>query len=103
MAWHRFAILITVSFGLIFNAVQTNTIAGALDGAFHVNKIVVAIVLAVLTAFIIFGGLKRVVAVSQLIVPVMAGIYILIALFVVITNITAFLALSLQLLKCFRF
>ncbi|ARB37207.1 alanine/glycine:cation symporter family protein [Bacillus subtilis] len=85
-----FAILITVSFGLIFNAVQTNTIAGALDGAFHVNKIVVAIVLAVLTAFIIFGGLKRVVAVSQLIVPVMAGIYILIALFVVITNITAF-------------
>ncbi|MFD0132340.1 alanine/glycine:cation symporter family protein, partial [Bacillus subtilis] len=67
-----FAILITVSFGLIFNAVQTNTIAGALDGAFHVNKIVVAIVLAVLTAFIIFGGLKRVVAVSQLIVPVMA-------------------------------
>ncbi|WP_342411884.1 alanine/glycine:cation symporter family protein [Bacillus sp. FSL K6-1560] len=85
-----FAILITVSFGLIFNAVQTNTIAGALDGAFHVNKIVVAIVLGVLTAFIIFGGLKRVVAVSQLIVPVMAGIYILIALFVVITNITAF-------------
>ncbi|WP_338733999.1 alanine/glycine:cation symporter family protein [Bacillus subtilis] len=85
-----FAILITVSFGLIFNAVQTNTIAGALDGAFHVNKIVVAIVLSVLTAFIIFGGLKRVVAVSQLIVPVMAGIYILIALFVVITNITAF-------------
>ncbi|MEC1401804.1 alanine/glycine:cation symporter family protein [Bacillus subtilis] len=85
-----FAVLITVSFGLIFNAVQTNTIAGALDGAFHVNKIVVAIVLAVLTAFIIFGGLKRVVAVSQLIVPVMAGIYILIALFVVITNITAF-------------
>ncbi|MGG5776160.1 alanine/glycine:cation symporter family protein [Bacillus subtilis] len=85
-----FAILITVSFGLIFNAVQTNTIAGALDGAFHVNKIAVAIVLAVLTAFIIFGGLKRVVAVSQLIVPVMAGIYILIALFVVITNITAF-------------
>ena len=85
-----FAILITVSFGLIFNAVQTNTIAGALDGAFHVNKIVVAIVLAVLTAFIIFGGLKRVVAVSQLIVPVMAGIYIFIALFFVITNITAF-------------
>ncbi|TYS25663.1 alanine:cation symporter family protein [Bacillus subtilis] len=85
-----FAILITVSFGLIFNAVQTNTIAGALDGAFNVNKTVVAIVLAVLTAFIIFGGLKRIVAVSQMIVPVMAGIYIIIALYVVITNITAF-------------
>ncbi|UYO33868.1 alanine/glycine:cation symporter family protein [Bacillus halotolerans] len=85
-----FAVLITVSFGLIFNAVQSNTIAGALEGAFHVNKIVVAVVLAVLTAFIIFGGLKRVVAVTQLIVPVMAGLYILIALYVVFTNISAF-------------
>ncbi|MCY7763462.1 alanine:cation symporter family protein [Bacillus spizizenii] len=85
-----FAVLITVSFGLIFNAVQSNTIAGALEGAFHVNKTVVAIVLAALTAFIIFGGLKRVVAVTQLIVPVMAGLYILIALFVVFTNIYAF-------------
>ncbi|WP_039074082.1 alanine/glycine:cation symporter family protein [Bacillus sp. MSP13] len=85
-----FAVLITVSFGLIFNAVQSNTIAGALEGAFHVNKIVVAIVLAVLTAFIIFGGLKRVVAVTQLIVPVMAGLYILIALYVVFANISAF-------------
>ncbi|MCY8794491.1 alanine:cation symporter family protein [Bacillus inaquosorum] len=94
-----FAVLITVSFGLIFNAVQTNTIAGALDGAFHVNKIVVAIVLAALTAFIIFGGLKRVVAVSQLIVPVMAGIYILIALFVVITNITAFPGIIVTIVK----
>ncbi len=84
-----FAVLITVSFGLIFNAVQSNTISVAFDEAFHVNKTVIAIILAVLTAFIIFGGLKRVVSVSQLIVPVMAGMYILIALYVVIVNITA--------------
>ncbi|MEK4218695.1 alanine/glycine:cation symporter family protein [Bacillus sp. FSL L8-0222] len=94
-----FAVLITVSFGLIFNAVQTNTIAGALDGAFHVNKTAVAIILAVLTAFIIFGGLKRIVAVSQLIVPVMAGIYILIALYVVITNISAFPGIIVTIVK----
>nr|WGD91435.1 alanine:cation symporter family protein [Bacillus subtilis] len=73
--------LITVSFGLIFNAVQTNTIAGALDGAFNVNKTVVAIVLAVLTAFIIFGGLKRIVAVSQMIVPVMVPVSISLLLY----------------------
>ncbi|WNV81616.1 alanine/glycine:cation symporter family protein [Bacillus atrophaeus] len=82
-----FAVLITVSFGLIFNAVQSNTIAVAFDGAFHVNKTIIAIILAVLTAFIIFGGLQRVVSVSQLIVPVMAGLYIIIALFVVVVNI----------------
>ncbi|KXZ15114.1 sodium:alanine symporter [Bacillus nakamurai] len=84
-----FAVLITVSFGLIFNAVQSNTISVAFDEAFHVNKTVIAIILAVLTAFIIFGGLKRVVSVSQLIVPVMAGAYIIIALYVVVVNITA--------------
>ncbi|WP_217608888.1 alanine:cation symporter family protein, partial [Bacillus sp. GbtcB15] len=56
---------------------------------FHVNKTVIAIILAVLTAYIIYGGLKRVGSVSQLIVPVMAGMYILIALYDVIVNITA--------------
>ncbi|KZZ82706.1 alanine/glycine:cation symporter family protein [Bacillus sp. SJS] len=83
-----FAILITLCFGLIFNAVQANTISLAFESAFNVNKSVMAGVLVIITAFIIFGGLKRIVAATQLIVPVMAGLYILVALFVVIINIT---------------
>ncbi|KJD52248.1 sodium:alanine symporter, partial [Bacillus amyloliquefaciens] len=81
-----FAVLITITFGLIFNAVQANTIVGSMEGAFNLDKTTVGIVLAVLTGFIIFGGLKRVVTVSQLIVPVMAVIYLGLALFVVLTN-----------------
>ncbi|MDA1475211.1 alanine/glycine:cation symporter family protein [Bacillus changyiensis] len=83
-----FAVFITISFGLIFNAVQANTIVGSVEGAFHVNKITVGIVLAVLTGFIIFGGLKRVVAVTQLVVPIMAILYLAIAFYVMLTNIS---------------
>ncbi|MRX70731.1 amino acid carrier protein [Bacillus lacus] len=83
-----FAILITLCFGLIFNAVQANTISLAFESAFSTNKTVIGLVLAVFTAIIIFGGLKRVAAATQIIVPVMAVIYLAVALFVVILNIT---------------
>ncbi|MCF7618437.1 alanine:cation symporter family protein [Bacillus sonorensis] len=83
-----FAVLITITFGLIFNAVQANTIVGSMEGAFNFDKTIVGIVLSVITAFIIFGGLKRVVTVSQLIVPVMAIIYLALALYVVLVNIS---------------
>ncbi|WP_282034569.1 alanine/glycine:cation symporter family protein [Metabacillus indicus] len=83
-----FAVLITLCFGLIFNAVQANTIALAFDSAFQIDKTVMAVILAVFTAIIIFGGLKRIAAATQIIVPVMALIYIGVALVVVIMNIT---------------
>ncbi|MFT0800982.1 alanine/glycine:cation symporter family protein [Bacillus swezeyi] len=83
-----FAVLITITFGLIFNAVQANTIVGSMQGAFNLDQTTVGIVLAVLTGFIIFGGLRRVVTVTQLIVPVMAIIYLALALYVVLTNIS---------------
>ncbi|WP_243291805.1 alanine/glycine:cation symporter family protein [Bacillus sp. FJAT-47783] len=83
-----FAILITLCFGLIFNAVQANTIAAAFEQAFSVNKTMMAMILAVITAIIIFGGIHRIAKVTQIIVPVMAGIYILVALIVVLMNMT---------------
>ena len=84
-----FSILISISFGLIFNAVQSNTISFAFEEAFNINRFHVGIILAVLTTFIIFGGVKRVAKVVETIVPVMAIIYVLVATFVLIKNITA--------------
>ena len=83
-----FAITITLSFGLIFNSVQSNTIAMALKGSFGFNTLAVGIVLAVLTAIVIFGGVKRIAHVSQTIVPIMAVAYLLLALVVMISNLT---------------
>ncbi len=83
-----FAVLITLTFGLAFNSVQANTITSAFHSSFGLNKVVIAIILSVITAVIIFGGIKRIAKASEIMVPIMAGAYILVALFIMITNIT---------------
>lgn len=71
-----FAILITACFGLVFNAVQANTITLAVENAYGIDRLVTGIFLALVTAYIIFGGLKRIVTISEWLVPIMAGGYI---------------------------
>lgn len=82
-----FSILITICFGFIFNAVQSNTITAAFNNAFGVNRLAIGIILATLTGIIIFGGVHRVAKVSEVIVPIFAVLYILVSLFVVVINI----------------
>lgn len=83
-----FAVIITFCFGFVFNSVQSNTIALAFEDAFGTNQTVVGIVLAVLTAAVIFGGVHRIAKVSQIVVPIMAVIYILLALVIMIMNVS---------------
>lgn len=83
-----FAVVITFTYGFVFNAVQANTITIAFEESFGTNRVVVGIIISVITGIIVFGGLKRIVSVTQIIVPVMAVLYIIIALLVVIINIT---------------
>jgi AGCS family alanine or glycine:cation symporter len=52
-----FAVLITATFGLGNNSVQTNTICGAMEGAFGWNPALVGVVLVVMTLAIVFGGI----------------------------------------------
>ncbi|MFP7300046.1 alanine/glycine:cation symporter family protein [Neobacillus niacini] len=83
-----FAVLISITFGLAFNSVQANTITSSLNNSFGIDKTIVAVILAVITAVIIFGGIKRVAKVSEWMVPIMAGAYVLIALYIIVTNFT---------------
>lgn len=83
-----FSVLLTLSFGFIFNSVQSNTIAVSVNDVFNIPTWVIGLALVILTAVIIFGGVHRIVKVTQVIVPVMAVLYILIALFVVVTNLS---------------
>lgn len=83
-----FAILLTLSFGFIFNAVQANTISQSFMDVFGLSDVAVGIVLVLITSVIIFGGIKRVVKVTELVVPIMATFYLLIALYIVVTNIS---------------
>lgn len=73
---------------MIFNSVQANTISIAINEAFGVSRLAVGIILTVITAIVIIGGVQRVAKVSGIIVPVMAVAYILVALFVMVKNYT---------------
>jgi len=83
-----FAVLLAITFGFIFNSVQSNTIAHSFASAFGFDYTAVGVALVVLTAIIIFGGVKRIVSFTQVIVPVMAVFYIGLAIYVLATNIT---------------
>ena len=82
-----FAILITVTFGLANNSVQTNTICGAMEGAFGWNPTIVGIVLMVLTLLVVFGGIQRIARVSSILVPLMALGYLILAVVIIVMNI----------------
>lgn len=83
-----FAILITVTFGLSFNSVQSNTISQAFGQAFDIPSSLTAIILTILTLFVICGGITSIARFSQWIVPFMAIAYIFLALFIILSNIT---------------
>jgi len=83
-----FAVCLILSFGLVFNAVQANSIADAMEGAFGVPKLWVGMAIALLAGVVIFGGLRSIVRFAELVVPLMAGLYVLIALVIMAINIT---------------
>jgi len=83
-----FAILISVTFGLIFNSVQANTITVSLHAAFGVDRLTMGVILALSTAFAVFGGIHRIAKIAEWMVPIMAGIYLLTALIITLLNLS---------------
>lgn len=87
-----FVIAITVTYGFVFNAVQSNSITAAVAQSTGqetpIFKFCVGIVLAILAGVIIFGGVQRISAVTQIVVPIMAVAYIILGLIVLALNIT---------------
>lgn len=86
-----FSVAIAFTFGLVYNAFQTNAIADSLSVSFNNDtfefKAIVGAVIAVIAGFIVFGGVHRIANMTQFIVPFMAVAYLLVGLFVVLTNI----------------
>ncbi|MDO4264914.1 MAG: sodium:alanine symporter family protein [Eubacteriales bacterium] len=97
-----FAIMITLALGFFGNAVQANSIADAFHTAFFPNmtggiqfmgqtvsmdKIIVGILLAIVAWLIFGGGISRIGAVTEKIVPFMACLYLIGGLIIVILNI----------------
>lgn len=85
-----FAVLITITFALAFNSVQSNTIAIALDNSFGIEPAVTGVILTALTLAVIWGGIQRIARINEIVVPIMAVFYLLLALYVVVVRIGYF-------------
>ena len=83
-----FSVLVIPYAFVISAVVDTNSIALALEDRWNVPTLATGIVLAVLTAIIIFGGLKRIGHVSAVLAPFMGGLYILGGIAIILLNIT---------------
>ncbi len=75
------------SFG-IGNMTQVNSIAGNMESAFGVPAWVTGLVVMILAGLVIVGGLKRIAAVTEKIVPFMVILYMIGSIVILITNIT---------------
>lgn len=76
---------ILASFG-IGNATQANSISSAVNSTFSIPTYVVGIILVIMVAAIVIGGIKSISKVSTILVPAMAVFYIIAGLLVVIIN-----------------
>ena len=86
-----FGFAITITYGFVYNAIQANSIAESVGTSFNTDslgfKAAVGIILAAITGSIIFGGVHRIANFTQVIVPVMAVLYVVIGIVVVVMNV----------------
>ncbi|RAV33808.1 alanine/glycine:cation symporter family protein [Corynebacterium heidelbergense] len=94
-----FAVAISITYGFVYNAVQTNSIVESMGTSLQVARgqdsaistgtaAGIGLVIALLSALVIFGGVQRIANVTQWIVPFMAGAYILLGVFVLGKNVS---------------
>ena len=88
--WSWLAVLFALFAGIagfgIGNMVQTNSIAQALQSDFSIPESITGLVVAVLVAAVILGGIERIAAVAEKLVPVMAVMYILAGVIVLVLH-----------------
>lgn len=81
-----FAVLAALAAGFLLPPIHSNSIAASFGHTFGIPTWVVGLAVAGLIALVIIGGVKRIAGVAQVVAPVMAMIYILLALMVLIVN-----------------
>lgn len=81
-----FSFCLIISFGLIFNAVQANSIADSMNHAFDIPNGATGGLVAVMTGIVIFGGIRTISRVAEVLVPFMALAYMLVAAWIMVTN-----------------
>lgn len=81
-----FSVAIILALGFMGCMVQSNSIASAMSTAFPVPAWAVGVVIVAMSGFVFIGGLQRLAAVTEKLVPIMAALYLLVGLAVLIMN-----------------
>ncbi|WP_444922438.1 alanine/glycine:cation symporter family protein [Microbulbifer sp. CnH-101-G] len=81
-----FSIFLLLCYGFIFNSIQSNTMATALNDAWEINPMLVGVVVAVTAAIIVFGGIRSIARFAGVVVPFMAIAYLTVAMVVLLIN-----------------
>lgn len=83
-----FSLCLFFGYGFVFSSVQANSITDAFYGSYGLDKLATGIVITIVAAFIIFGGLKKIARFAEFTVPFMGVAYLLVCLYVLAINIT---------------
>ena len=79
-----FSILCIIALGFIGNMVQANSISTAFESSFDIPTPVTGLFIILLAGFIFIGGIKRIASFAEKMVPLMALVYVLGAIYIVI-------------------
>ncbi len=71
-----FAVSTTLALGFMGAMVQSNSISETMGNALNISGWIIGLVLVVISAFIFIGGIQRIASVTEKIVPIMAGLYL---------------------------
>ena len=83
-----YTILIVICYNGCFISIQANTIMKITKNFFNLNTIIIGIFLSITTLLIIYKGIKEIATISNILVPTMLIIYLLLATYVLINNIS---------------
>ena len=82
-----FALRSSVTFGLVYVSVQANTLALSAQ-TIGIDPAITAAFLCIFTALVICGGMHRIAKVTEFLVPIMAGLYLLVALVIILLHLS---------------
>lgn len=94
-----YAIIVLIAYIGGFLGIQSNTIVKSFDSIFPVPTIVIATIICFSTAIVIFGGVSKIVNVTNKLVPIMTILYVGIAFIIVLKNISLFPTVLLTIFK----
>ena len=83
-----FAVVAFLGPGFLMPGVQINSLVTVFEEAFSVNKILVGAICCIVLGIVVYGSIKRIAHIAEMLAPAMCAIYILAALIIVGLNIT---------------